>query len=693
MSEPYTNHLAGESSLYLQQHAHNPVNWYPWSDIAWAKAKKENKLVLVSIGYSSCHWCHVMERETFMDTATARIMNENFICIKVDREERPDIDQVYMSAVQLMTGSGGWPLNCFTLPDGRPIYGGTYFPKISWEDILIKLRDFYKESPEKADQYAKDLISGINQSELIKIKKSQTSFSRASLHNAVESWKPFLDNVEGGPARAPKFPLPGNYLFLLRYATASGDSQLLDHVKLTLKKMAFGGIYDQLAGGFARYSTDSLWKVPHFEKMLYDNAQLISLYSSAYKLTQNDLYKQIAIETIGFLKNEMSDGKGGYYSAFDADSEGEEGKYYIWTKDEIRNMKFPPCGKADGFKVFSDYFNLNEVGYWEKNNYILLRKNSDEEIAVKYDLSLDELKVFIADAKSALSKKRSERKAPSLDKKTITSWNALQVSALCEAFQAFGEEKFRTEAINCAEQILKNAVSDKGMLLHVSSQKNQMKSGYLEDYAFTISALINLYQITFEERWLQNAKKFTDDAIAFYYDNQDGFFWFTSNLDSVLIARKKETMDNVIPASNSEMANVLFKLGDYFDNIKYSDMASQMLASVEENMLSYPSSYSNWAGLMMNYTETFNEIVVTGKQADEKRKKISACYLPNAIFAGSMIKESSLPLLENRFQQEKTLIYICSNKTCKLPIDNPDEAIALLKPDSKKRLDNVNYSK
>ena len=693
MFESYTNHLAGESSLYLQQHAHNPVNWYPWSDEAWAIAKKENKLVLVSIGYSSCHWCHVMEKETFEDTASARIMNENYICIKVDREERPDIDQVYMSAVQLITGSGGWPLNCFTLPDGRPIYGGTYFPKASWDDILIKLRDFYKESPDKADQYATDLVNGINQSEHINIKNEQHSFSTDILQNAVEGWKKHLDTIEGGPMRAPKFPLPGNYQFLLRYAVSSGDSQLLNHVKLTLKKMAFGGIYDQIAGGFARYSTDSLWKVPHFEKMLYDNAQLISLYSSAYKLTQDELYKQIATETIDFLKNEMSDGKGGYYSSYDADSEGEEGKYYVWTKDEISNIKFPPCGKADGLNVISDYYNLNETGFWEHSNYILLRKKSDEEIAAKYDVSMNDLKNFITKTKSLLRKELKERIPPALDKKIITSWNALQISALCDAYQAFGEEKYRMEAIACAEQILNNATSNDGMLLHVASQKNQIGSGYLEDYAFTISAFINLYQISFDEQWLQKAKKFTDDAITFYYDNQNGFFWFTSNLEPVLIARKKETMDNVIPASNSEMANALFKLGDYFDNKKYTEIASQMLASIEENILKYPSSYSNWASLRMNYTGPFNEIVISGEHADETRKKIAASYLPNAIFAGSTSPESSLPLLENRFQKGKTLIYICTNKTCKLPIENPEKAIALLKPDSKNLRDNVNYSK
>jgi len=679
MEEKYSNHLVNETSLYLQQHAHNPVNWYPWSDEAWAKAKNENKLVLVSIGYSSCHWCHVMENETFTDTAAARIMNERFICIKVDREERPDIDLVYMNAVQLMTGGGGWPLNCFTLPDGRPIYGGTYYPKTTWMDVLIKLSDFYKNDPEKAGQYATELLNGMNQSEIITLNKSADDFPKEILDTAIANWKSYLDNVEGGPSRVPKFPLPGNYQFLLRYAYQKNDKQLLEHVNLTLRKMAFGGIYDQLGGGFARYSTDSLWKVPHFEKMLYDNAQLIGLYSNAYKLTQNDLYKKTAIETISFLKENMSDGNGGYYSAYDADSEGEEGKFYVWTTDEIKKIKFPTCGDADGFKVFSDYYNLNDVGYWEKNSYILLRKLSDEDIAARYHVSVPVLEKFIAGTKEILLEERNKRIPPALDKKIITSWNALQVSALCMAYQAFGIEKYREEAILCVNQILKNGMNKEGMLLHVCSHNRNLKSGYLEDYAFMISALISLYQVTFDEKWIHQAKIFTDDAMKYFYDHDQGFFFYTSNIDMELIARKKETTDNVIPASNSEMANALFLLGNYFDEIKYSDLALQMVVSVKDNIEKYASSYSNWANLAMNYNFPFHEIVITGTKTDELRKKISMHYLPNLIFAGSINKESKLSLLKDRFVEDKSLVYVCTNKTCRLPIENADDAIRLLK--------------
>ena len=673
-----SNHLLGEKSLYLQQHAKNPVDWHPWSTESFEQAKRENKLVLISIGYSSCHWCHVMENESFVDSATAKIMNDNFICIKVDREERPDIDQIYMKAVQIMTGSGGWPLNCFTLPDGKPIYGGTYFPNATWKDLLTRLSKFYRETPAQAYKYAEELTQGIHQPEFAATIESQTTFSKEILEATVNEWKKNLDNHDGGPNRSPKFPLPNNYEFLLRYALEEKDDVLLKHVNLTLKKMAYGGIYDQIGGGFARYSTDSAWKIPHFEKMLYDNAQLISLYSKAYQVNKDPLYKQIILETTAFLKKEMSDGNGKYYSAIDADSEGEEGKFYVWTKNELNTISFPPIKNNKQHELVFDYFNINERGFWEHNNYIPVRHSDNQTLATKYDLSLEEFELYITEVKSKLHTVRDSRIRPGLDTKMITSWNALMVTALCNAYQALGDKTYLEEAIKCMNTINANSFSTAGNLLHVESQKGKLKTGYLEDYSFTASALISLYKVTFDEKWLNSARHLTEAAIAQFQDKENGMFWFTSNLDHSLISRTKEITDNVIPSSNSEMANVLFLLGEYFDETKYTNTASSMLSMITLDMPRWGSAYSNWANLMMNFTNPFKQTVISGKDAEAKRKNIASHYLPNMLLAGSVNNNSELPILSNRFVADKTFIYVCENKTCKLPVESTADALKLL---------------
>ncbi|MFZ7115079.1 MAG: thioredoxin domain-containing protein [Bacteroidota bacterium] len=674
-----SNHLSGEKSLYLQQHVNNPVDWYPWSEDIWAKAKKENKLVLISIGYSSCHWCHVMEKESFLDSATAKIMNDNFICIKVDREERPDVDHVYMKAVQLMTGSGGWPLNCFTLPDGKPIYGGTYFQNATWKDLLLKLSQFYKENPAQAYKYGEELLQGIHHQDNNSTLTAQASIDKKILTSTVDQWKNYLDNHDGGPNRSPKFPLPNNYTFLLRYATENKDEKLLEHVNLTLKKMAFGSIYDQVGGGFARYSTDSAWKIPHFEKMLYDNAQLMSLYSKAYQLNQDPLYKQIVEETASFLKREMSDGNGKYYSSIDADSEGEEGKFYVWTKEELEAISFPPIANDRQNELIFDYFNINERGFWEKENFLPVRHLENDILAKKYDLTIEELGNYIAEIKLKLLNQREHRIRPAIDKKMITSWNALMITGLCDAYQAFGDSAYLHEAIACMKNIKSNAYNNSGHLLHVESQKGKFNTGFLEDYAFTISASISLYKVTFDESWLYSAQRLTEAAIEHFYDSKNGMFWFTSNLDHSLISRTKEITDNVIPASNSEMANNLFILGEYFDEFRYTEMARSMLSEVTSEMPKWGSAYSNWANLMMNFTTQFKQTVISGKDAEAKRKKIALHYLPNVLLAGSVSNRSELPLLTNRFVADKTYIYVCENKTCKLPVESTGEALKLLK--------------
>ena len=672
------NHLKGESSLYLQQHAQNPVDWYPWSTAAFDKAKNENKLVLVSIGYSSCHWCHVMEKESFMDSATAKLMNDHFVCIKVDREERPDIDQIYMKAVQLMTGSGGWPLNCFTLPDGKPIYGGTYFQNKTWKDLLEKINKFYHDEPKQAEKYADELIKGISQPEIISKPSDENGLKAETVSETVSQWKKYFDTVEGGPNRSPKFPLPNNYQFLLRYAKEKKDKQLNDYVQLTLKKMAYGGIYDQIGGGFARYSTDTLWKVPHFEKMLYDNAQLISLYSQAYQAHPNDLYKQIVYETTTFLKREMSDGSGKYFSALDADSEGEEGKFYSWTKKELAMISFPPLKNGKEKEIIYDYFNINESGYWEKDQYILLRNQDNDQLAAKYGMTTVDFENYIQKVKEILLDIRNKRIHPGLDEKVVTSWNSLQIKALCDAYKSFGDIVFLNDALTCMNQLKKNAFDSSGNLLHVESQKGKLKSGYLEDYAFTITAMISLYQCTFNEEWLNEAHRLSEGAIEHFYDKENGMFWFNSNLENNLVSRTKEISDNVIPASNSEMAHALFFLSEYFEIPSYEKMAREMVSKISNDMPKYGSGYSNWANLLMNFTFNYKEVVIVGPDAEQLRKTIASQYMPNVLIAGSVSNSSKLPLLTNRFIAGKTLIYVCENKTCKLPVETSQEALKLI---------------
>lgn len=670
----YTNHLIHESSPYLLQHAHNPVDWYPWGEEALSKAKRENKLLLISIGYSSCHWCHVMEHESFEDTPTARIMNDHFVCIKVDREERPDIDQIYMNAVQLMTGSGGWPLNCFALPDGRPVYGGTYFPNARWKQVLTSLSNLYQNEPGKAIEYADLLVKGIHQSDLVEQNTGKEEFELHTLKECINDWKDLFDTKEGGPNRAPKFPLPNNYLFLLHYAIAAGDYDVLKQVNLTLEKIAYGGIYDQIGGGFARYSTDSLWKVPHFEKMLYDNAQLVSLYCEAFQQSKNPLYKEVVEETLEWVRREMTSSEGCFYSALDADAEGEEGKYYVWKMDELKNIL------GNDFPLLADYYNLNRTGYWEDDNYILLRTKSDEEIAKQHQLTPEALQQKVTEWKKLLLSIREKRIKPGLDDKSLTSWNAMMLRAYADTYITFGNPEFLNAALRNAQFILQKQLRSDGGLNHSYKNGRSTINGFLEDYAFTIDAFIALYQVTFDEHWLVHAKDLTDYVIQHFQNKETstGMFYFTSDLDSSLIARKTETMDNVIPASNSVMANNLFLLGTYFDNENYLSHSRQMLHNIQPMIPKYGSGYSNWALLLLNQVTPQYEIAIVGNEAMNKRKAFAQHFIPNKIFIGSTM-ESSLPLLENKYVQGKTMIYVCQHKTCRLPVTEVTDAIQQIK--------------
>jgi uncharacterized protein YyaL (SSP411 family) len=670
----HTNSLIHETSPYLLQHAHNPVQWYAWGKEALDKAKTENKLLLISIGYSACHWCHVMEHESFENEDTAAIMNELYVCIKVDREERPDIDQVYMHAVQLMTGQGGWPLNCIALPDGRPIYGGTYFRNSEWNNVLRQIAQMYKNDRIKCEHYATELTEGILQADNRQpLVEEKSIFSMEDAHKMYTSWKNYFDKEEGGPNRAPKFPMPNNYLFLLRYGYFSKDAGALEHVQLTLNKMAFGGIYDQLGGGFSRYSTDVLWKVPHFEKMLYDNGQLVSLYAEAYQYTKTPLYKQVVYETLDFVSRELTSTEGGFYAALDADSEGEEGRYYVWNKEKLKTLL------GDQAQLFIEYYNVDVTGFWEHDNYILLRKQTDDVIAAKHGISVEDLQKKIAQAKKTLMKERETRIRPGLDDKQITSWNALMLKGYIDAYAVFEEENFLKAALKNANFLLSKLKTRSGCLYHTYKNGQASINGYLEDYAFTIEAFIALYEVTFDESWLEQARQLMTYAILHFYDADQGLFYFTSDKDPALITRKKEIQDNVIPASNSGMAKCLYKLSKYYNSEEFESMALKMLLHVKAEMLQYPSGFSNWGLLLLEQVAPAYEIAICGKNAEKLRRELNGFYIPNKLLAGAFREGSKLPLLQNRFHADSTVIYVCRDKSCQPPVKKVTDALEYIK--------------
>ncbi|PWI29537.1 thioredoxin domain-containing protein [Flavobacteriaceae bacterium LYZ1037] len=680
MNQPYTNNLIHETSPYLLQHAHNPVDWHPWNEEALELAKTENKLLLISVGYAACHWCHVMEHESFEDTTVAQLMNSKFINIKVDREERPDIDQVYMNAVQLMTGSGGWPMNVIALPDGRPVWGGTYFRKEQWMSALEQISDLYQRKPEKLYEYADKLEHGIKAMDVVTLNKNVVDFSEEFIDETLENWSQYFDHKEGGLKRAPKFMMPNNYLFLLRYAYQNNQKKIQEFVNLTLTQMAYGGLYDQVGGGFSRYSTDVNWHIPHFEKMLYDNGQLVSLYSDAYLITKNKLYKDVVYETIAFIERELTAENGAFYSSLDADSntpEGhlEEGAFYVWKKEELQKLI------TSDFDLFSDYYNINNYGYWENTHYVLIRKKSDDQILKKHNIAIDILNKKKQNWKELLLKTREKRSRPRLDDKTLTSWNALMLKGYVDAYRVFEEDRFLISAKKNAHFILNNQLREDGGLNHNYKNNTSTINGYLEDYATTIEAFISLYENTLDNRWLLTARDLTNYVFDHFFEETNNMFYFTSNEDPALVTRNIEYRDNVIPASNSIMAKNLFKLSHYFENDYYFNTATNMLNNVKPEIANYGSNYSNWLDLMLNYTHPFYEVAISGIEAHQKTKELNKTYLPNKLLIGST-EESNLPLLKNRYIENETYIYVCVNKACKLPVKEAVEAVELIKTDN-----------
>lgn len=674
------NRLIHATSPYLLQHAYNPVDWFPWGEEALEKARSEDKPIIVSIGYSACHWCHVMERESFEHPKIAELMNQYFVCIKVDREERPDVDAIYMEAAQAITGQGGWPLNAFLTPEAKPFYAGTYFPPQGWANLLLQVAEIFRQEREELEKRAELFKRTIAASDLEKygLSPAEADFVLADLDTMFDSIVTGFDTQKGGMQKAPKFPMPSIYAFLLHYSTLTSDSlrqeAALAQVNRTLDEMARGGIYDQIGGGFARYSVDADWFAPHFEKMLYDNAQLVSLYAQAYNLTSRELYKQVVYDTVAFVARELNDPEGGFYSALDADSEGEEGKFYVWTFDELDRI-FED--KID-FALFCDYYQIEPSGNWEHHYNILHRKVSDKVFSQKHQLSPEELQLKIQGWKSLLFTIRSPRVRPGLDDKILCSWNALMLNGLIDAYRVFEEDEFLALALQNAHFIRDKfgMETEKGLkLLHTYKQGKAHLDAYLEDYALLIEAYLNLYQATFDLQWINSAEKLADYCMQNFYDVEEKMFYFTDAEGEVLIARKKEIFDNVIPASNSVMARNMYLLSLLLDREDYRNIAFGMVSKVKKLLLKNVEYLANWGQVYALMSRTPAEIVIIGEHYFDFRKEFDKQYFPNKILLGSRHEASSLPLLfQKKAQDGQTTVYVCFNKTCQLPVFTVQEA-------------------
>ncbi|RFS13511.1 thioredoxin domain-containing protein [Emticicia sp. C21] len=668
------NQLIHETSPYLLQHAHNPVDWYPWGEAALQKAKTENKPILVSIGYSACHWCHVMERESFENRQIAELMNEHLVCIKVDREERPDVDAIYMESLQAMGVRGGWPLNVFLMPDAQPFYGGTYYPPQNWANLVVSIKRAFDENYDKLQESAE----GFTQNMLFKESEKyglqaddELTFTEEELVTIFNRIRADFDYEKGGMNRAPKFPMPSIWKFLLRYYSVTKDERALQHISLTLDRLSLGGIYDILGGGWTRYSTDEDWKVPHFEKMLYDNGQLVSLYAEAYALTKDHLYKDKVTQTIGWLEKEMTSEEKGFYSALDADSEGEEGKFYIWSKKEIDYIL------AEQSKEFCEAFNITKEGNWEHGNNIL---HLEERLWAVDNNKWD--KMF-----SLLLEQRNTRVRPGLDDKILCSWNGLMLKGLIDAYRYINEPQFLRLALENAnflkEKMSVKVLTEEGKegrgLWHNYKNGKATLIAYLEDYASVIDAYTALYQVTFDEQWLKEAEMLADYTIANFYDAEDEFFYFTDSQGEQLIARKKELFDNVVPASNSIMASNLYNLGLILDRADFIEISKNMLGKMKKLVLTETQWLTNWATLATQFAKPTAEVAIVGNDLQNVRAILDETYAPNKVYVGTA-QSSDLPLLQNRSARNaETMIYVCYDKTCQLPTSDISKALELMK--------------
>jgi uncharacterized protein YyaL (SSP411 family) len=668
MSKP--NHLAKETSPYLLQHAYNPVEWFPWSDEALQKAKEEGKPILVSIGYSACHWCHVMEKESFENDETAAIMNEHFVNIKIDREERPDIDQVYMDAVQAMTGSGGWPLNVFLTPDGKPFYGGTYYPpqqhynRPSWTDVLHGVANAWHNKREEVLQQAQGLTDYIEQSNSFGQNKGEQNFTHEKATTIFSNIMKQADTQEGGFGKAPKFPQTFSIQYLLRYYHFYKDDTALKQALLSLDKMIYGGIYDQLGGGFARYSTDAEWLAPHFEKMLYDNALLLITMAEAYQVTKNDLYKDTIDHTMEFITRELLSPENGFYAALDADSEGEEGKFYVWSKKEVNEIL---GADAD---LFCKVYDVTETGNWEHTN-ILRMKSSVDEFSQTHEIDPHTLKAKLKEGRENLFKAREKRVRPGLDDKILLNWNALMNTACSKIYAATGKEDYKELALKNINFLLKS-FSQNGNLLHTYKNGQAKITAFLDDYAYLIRALISLQEITGDASYLLKARELTHYVLDNFSEDETGLFYFTDRQQKDIIVRKKEIYDGALPSGNAVMIGNLYYLSIVFDIQLWHERCNKGLGTLVKMCENYPTSFGVWCDLMLEIVQGTREIVVTGEFVDEVRKEILANFIPYKVFQSASLENNIFPLLSGKMVTSQPLIFHCKNYSCSEPVNNVD---------------------
>ena len=653
------NQLKNESSLYLKQHAENPVNWQRWSNSIFDFSGELNKLVIVSIGYSSCHWCHVMEDETFTDDAIAKLMNDNFINIKVDREENPDVDQAYMTASQLMTGMGGWPLNVITLPDGSPIYAGTYHTKEQWFDILNRIIRLKENNYDGLKEIANNVKNGVIDINTITKKNEVSEFDKDFLDRNTKIWSDKWDTDNGGDIAQQKFISPSKYQYLTNYGSIYNDQKTLNHVKNTLDIISNSGIIDIIEGGFYRYTVDPEWKIPHFEKMLYDQAQMISLYSNAYKLYKKTEYKDLVYQTINFLDSEMNSPNDLYYAAMDADTDGEEGKYYSFNLNEIEQI-------AGGeINLFNSFFNINKDNPWDNNKFLLLPTRDIESWLRSNKINKDEFLKIKESWFNEIMKIKSKRTKPRIDDKTIISWNALSIIGLIDAYDAFKDDLLLSKAKSMFSDLLKMGYKN-NKLIHTFKGR-QFQDGVLEDYAFLSKAAMRLFQATGEESYFNKSKEIVDNSIKLFEDEESDLLLYTTNKE--LFTKIISIDDGVIPSPNSIIAEQLFNIGHVIFDDYYIDLSNKMVSAVKEKIDGNINFYSVWANNILNRVELFYEIAVIGKDADSKTKLISEKMLPNVILVQSNT-ESKIPLFIDRYFEDETYIYVCQNKTCQRPETN-----------------------